>query len=104
MAEAVRVMPYVVLTAKYDCKVCHGEGVVRERHPYGSTYATETLDCDCVFDDCPTDLMELIMCDNPSERMVAFRVDAHPKWIEETQMMDNYYYQACADDAMKGSL
>lgn len=37
------------------CKYCHGTGEVAEHHPYGSTYATEYLVCDCVLEQLPED-------------------------------------------------
>lgn len=38
-----------------NCKYCHGTGEVAEHHPYGSTYATEYLTCDCVLEQLPED-------------------------------------------------
>lgn len=38
-----------------NCKFCHGTGEVHEAHPYGSTYAIETLICDCVLKQLPED-------------------------------------------------
>lgn len=43
------------ITPELQCKFCHGSGVVAEHHPYGSTYATEYLTCDCVIEQLPED-------------------------------------------------
>lgn len=38
------------ITPRADCKACHGDGIIYERHPYGSTTAEEALYCDCVIE------------------------------------------------------
>jgi hypothetical protein len=43
---------------RLDCKACRGEGWLRERHPYGSTTATEYLYCDCVTEQMSDDEMD----------------------------------------------
>jgi len=37
----------IQLKANPNCKTCHGSGFYYEHHPYGSTTATETLECEC---------------------------------------------------------
>lgn len=87
------IAPCVVLTARYGCKMCGGEGVVRERHPYGSTTATETLDCDCVFEGCSEALLEMI-----ESGPLNFRVEAHPAWENDMQHEYESYYERYADN------
>ena len=41
------------IEASPGCQWCHGRGVTEEHHPWGSTYATEYLICDCVLDQLP---------------------------------------------------
>lgn len=43
------------ITPLSNCRFCHGTGEVAEYHPYGSTYATEYLVCDCVLEQLPED-------------------------------------------------
>jgi hypothetical protein len=47
--------PVVLIIPYADCQYCHGEGIIREHHPYGSTTATEELYCDCVLSQLPED-------------------------------------------------
>jgi hypothetical protein len=42
---------------EYDCERCIYYRVIHERHPYGSTYATETL-VDCVNEDIPEEFLD----------------------------------------------
>lgn len=41
------------IEANPSCQWCHGKGVTEEHHPWGSTYATEYLICDCVLEQLP---------------------------------------------------
>lgn len=41
------------ITPEANCKFCHGRGDVAEHHPWGSTFATEYLTCECVLDQLP---------------------------------------------------
>lgn len=43
------------ITPLSNCRFCHGTGEVAEHHPYGSTWATEYLTCDCVLEQLPED-------------------------------------------------
>ncbi len=38
-----------------NCKACHGRGTQPNTVPYGSTYATEWLLCDCILEQLPED-------------------------------------------------
>lgn len=38
---------------RLSCRFCGGGGVTAEHHPYGSTYATEYLVCECVMEQLP---------------------------------------------------
>lgn len=46
------------ITPLPNCRFCYGTGEVAERHPYGSTYATEYLTCDCVLEQLPEDFQD----------------------------------------------
>jgi hypothetical protein len=48
-------MDIITVIPKIDCKYCHGTGEVAEHHPYGSTYATEYLICECLWEQVPED-------------------------------------------------
>ncbi len=41
------------IEANANCKYCHGHGTTAEHHPWGSTYATEYLVCECVSEQLP---------------------------------------------------
>lgn len=41
------------VTPKSNCRWCHGSGTTAEHHPWGSTYATEYLICECVSEQLP---------------------------------------------------
>lgn len=43
------------ITPLSNCRFCYGTGEVAEHHPYGSTWATEYLTCDCVLEQLPED-------------------------------------------------
>jgi hypothetical protein len=52
------------LTPDPACPFCRGSGEIEERHPYGSTTATEYLICDCILEqlpeDCEEDAIEIV--------------------------------------------
>lgn len=50
----------LTLYAKPDCPRCDGTGTIYNIVPYGSTTATETLDCDCPFEELDEELLDAI--------------------------------------------
>jgi hypothetical protein len=62
-------MEIITVTPKIDCKYCHGIGEVAERHPYGSTYGTEYLICECVWEQVPEDFDGTINIEFPANNI-----------------------------------
>lgn len=77
-------IPALTVYADKDCKACHGEGVVRDWVPYGSTNVSMPSDCDCVTTELTDEDWDAI-----ENGRLEFIVEPAPEFMSEYQEVGN---------------
>jgi len=62
------------ITPNPKCKVCHGSGSEANNVPWGSTYATEWLLCDCISEQLPEEF------DDAKDEIEVVPLSSEPEW------------------------